>query len=156
MGCEGVHARVARWFVFKPKISIWVNFGGPYIDWKMLIYFLATVFGIVYRHLGYFITILYILCSFGTFYRFWVSFTKKNLATQVQAGPEQLIFRADTFPRRKVLLKVLLKAFLKASRLRPHIFVTNISMMHGHDSDEDDFADVRASRRRIQRDQIVL
>jgi hypothetical protein len=21
--------RVARWFVFKPKISIWVNFGGP-------------------------------------------------------------------------------------------------------------------------------
>jgi hypothetical protein len=22
-------ARVARWFVFKPKIPIWVNFGGP-------------------------------------------------------------------------------------------------------------------------------
>jgi hypothetical protein len=22
--------RVARWFVFKPKIPIWVNFGGPY------------------------------------------------------------------------------------------------------------------------------
>jgi hypothetical protein len=22
-------ARVARWFVFKPKIQIWVNFGGP-------------------------------------------------------------------------------------------------------------------------------
>jgi hypothetical protein len=21
--------RVARWFVFKPRISIWVNFGGP-------------------------------------------------------------------------------------------------------------------------------
>jgi hypothetical protein len=21
--------RVARWFVFKPKIPIWVNFGGP-------------------------------------------------------------------------------------------------------------------------------
>jgi hypothetical protein len=24
-----VFNRVARWFVFKPKISIWVNFGGP-------------------------------------------------------------------------------------------------------------------------------
>jgi hypothetical protein len=23
------HIRVARWFVFKPKIPIWVNFGGP-------------------------------------------------------------------------------------------------------------------------------
>jgi hypothetical protein len=23
--------RVARWFLFKPKIPIWVNFGGP---WK--------------------------------------------------------------------------------------------------------------------------
>jgi hypothetical protein len=22
-------SRVARWFVFKPKIPIWVNFGGP-------------------------------------------------------------------------------------------------------------------------------
>jgi hypothetical protein len=21
--------RVARWFVFKPKIPIWINFGGP-------------------------------------------------------------------------------------------------------------------------------
>jgi hypothetical protein len=22
--------RVARWYIFKPKIPIWVNFGGPY------------------------------------------------------------------------------------------------------------------------------
>jgi hypothetical protein len=22
--------RVARWFIFKPKILIWVNFGGPW------------------------------------------------------------------------------------------------------------------------------
>jgi hypothetical protein len=34
--------RVARWFIFKPKIPIWVNFGGPYIDGKMLIYFMAV------------------------------------------------------------------------------------------------------------------
>jgi hypothetical protein len=24
-------SRVARWFLFKPKIPIWVNFGGPEI-----------------------------------------------------------------------------------------------------------------------------
>jgi hypothetical protein len=24
----GVQCRVARWYVFKPKIKIWVNFGG--------------------------------------------------------------------------------------------------------------------------------
>jgi hypothetical protein len=26
-----IHARVARWFIFEPKIPIWVNFGGPWI-----------------------------------------------------------------------------------------------------------------------------
>jgi hypothetical protein len=26
---QGFESRVARWFVFKPKIQIWVNFGGP-------------------------------------------------------------------------------------------------------------------------------
>jgi hypothetical protein len=33
--------RVVRWFIFKQKIPIWVNIGGPYVDGKMLIYFLA-------------------------------------------------------------------------------------------------------------------
>jgi hypothetical protein len=28
---SSVRTRVARWFIFKPKIPIWVNFGGPYI-----------------------------------------------------------------------------------------------------------------------------
>jgi hypothetical protein len=53
--------RVARWFIFKPKIPIWVSFGGPKIV-KMLIYFR-------YGHLEYFtdvwgycMTIWYILC----------------------------------------------------------------------------------------------
>jgi hypothetical protein len=29
---SGFHlrSRVARWFIFKPKIAIWVNFGGPW------------------------------------------------------------------------------------------------------------------------------
>jgi hypothetical protein len=33
--------RVARWFIFKPKISILENFGGPYVDGKMLLYLMA-------------------------------------------------------------------------------------------------------------------
>jgi hypothetical protein len=47
-------SRVARWFVFKPKILIWVNFGGPkngkywYILWS---------FKIFYSHLVYFMAI---------------------------------------------------------------------------------------------------
>jgi uncharacterized membrane protein (DUF106 family) len=48
-------------------------------DWKMLIYILWP-FGIFYRHLGYFMTIWYILCSFGTFSQVLVSCPKKNLA----------------------------------------------------------------------------
>jgi hypothetical protein len=29
IGINGKGSRAARWFVFKPKIPIWVNFGGP-------------------------------------------------------------------------------------------------------------------------------
>jgi hypothetical protein len=59
----------ARWLISKPKIPIWVNFGGScnekcwYICWP---------FGPFYGHLGYFVTIWYILRSFGTFFRLLV------------------------------------------------------------------------------------
>jgi hypothetical protein len=58
--------RVARWFIFKPKIPIWVNFG----DWKLFIHFLAIwnilqTFGIFYGHLVHFVFIWYILSGFG-------------------------------------------------------------------------------------------
>jgi hypothetical protein len=45
-----VFGRVARWFVFKPKIPIWVNFGGPENGkyWS---------FGIFYGHSVYFMAI---------------------------------------------------------------------------------------------------
>jgi hypothetical protein len=43
--------------------------------------------GIFYRHLGYFITLWYILCSSGTFFPVLVSCTKKNLATLVVVHP---------------------------------------------------------------------
>jgi hypothetical protein len=40
--------RVARWFVFKPKIAIWVNFGGP---WNGKCWYLLLPFGIFYGNL---------------------------------------------------------------------------------------------------------
>jgi hypothetical protein len=71
------------WFVFKPKIPIWVFFGGPWIGKYLCI---LWPFGIFYGDLGYFVTILYILCSFGTFFPVLVSCTKNNLATLVRRG----------------------------------------------------------------------
>jgi hypothetical protein len=44
--------RVARWFVFKPKIQIWVNFGGPWNEKN----------GIFHGPLEYITAIWYILC----------------------------------------------------------------------------------------------
>jgi hypothetical protein len=69
--------RVARWFLFKPKIPIGVNFGGPQIGKCWYVYYLAIwnslqTFGIFYDHLVYFVFI---------FSLFLVSWTKKNLAT---------------------------------------------------------------------------
>jgi hypothetical protein len=57
--------RVARWFVFKPKIPIWVNFAGScygksrYILWP---------FGLLYSHWKYFMVIWYILWWFVIFF----------------------------------------------------------------------------------------
>jgi hypothetical protein len=79
--------RVARWHIFKPKISIWVNFGEScnercwYILWP---------FGILYGYLVYCMVIgyniwLYGICTY--FMVIWYIFhvlvrcTKKNLAT---------------------------------------------------------------------------
>jgi hypothetical protein len=44
------HVRVARWFIFKPKIPIWVNFGRA-LDWKNG--YTLWPFGIFYGHLGF-------------------------------------------------------------------------------------------------------
>jgi hypothetical protein len=61
-GFQHFLTRDARWFVFKPKIQNWVNFGGPfngkcrYILWP---------FGIFYDHLEYFMAIWYNLWPFG-------------------------------------------------------------------------------------------
>jgi hypothetical protein len=55
---------VARWFVFKPKIPIWVNFGG-YCNRKS--WYILWPFGLFYGHWKYFMAIWYILWSFGLF-----------------------------------------------------------------------------------------
>jgi hypothetical protein len=75
------HTRVARWYIFKPKIPIWVNFGGScngrclHIIWPFGIPILWPFgipilwpFGIFYGHLVYFMAIWSILWSFGLFY----------------------------------------------------------------------------------------
>jgi hypothetical protein len=56
----------ARWFIFKPKISIWVNFEGP---WNGKCRYILWPLGIFD---GHFMTICYIFVYiFGTFFRFW-------------------------------------------------------------------------------------
>jgi hypothetical protein len=53
-------SRVARWFVFKPKIPIWVNFGGACYGKSIL-----RPSEIFYGHLVYFVVIWYIFPRFG-------------------------------------------------------------------------------------------
>jgi hypothetical protein len=69
-----VTTRVARWFLFKPKITILENIGGSLIV-KCL--YILWPFGIFYGHLVYFMTAWYIFCSFGTFFPVLVSRNKK-------------------------------------------------------------------------------
>jgi hypothetical protein len=65
--------RVARWYIFKPKIPIWENFGR---SWN----------GRCYGHLGYFthghlvysVAIWYILLSFSIFSPFWYMYQEKS------------------------------------------------------------------------------
>jgi hypothetical protein len=76
-----VVARVARWFVFKPNIPIWVNFGGPYIGKLLYIYChlnILWIFGVFYDHLVHFVFIWYIFSGLGIMHQ-------ENLATLVVA-----------------------------------------------------------------------
>jgi hypothetical protein len=72
-------SRVARWYIFNPKIPIWVNFGASCNArcWYILcpfglftaIWYILWPFRIIYGHLVYFFLFWYICCA------------KKNLAT---------------------------------------------------------------------------
>jgi hypothetical protein len=83
-GGEKVQDRVARWYVFEPKIQIRESFGGPwnekswYILWPFGIRMLHQ-FGICYDH-------SVIFGQFGIISPVLVFKKKKNLATPVQEG----------------------------------------------------------------------
>jgi hypothetical protein len=70
--------RVARWHIFKPKIPIWVNFGGSY-NGRCL--YIICPFGLFYGYLVYFVALWYILWLFGIYFPVMVCCTTKNLAT---------------------------------------------------------------------------
>jgi hypothetical protein len=56
--------RVARWYIFKPNIPIWVYFGGLK---NGKCWFILCAFGIFDSHLVYLVAIGYILWPLGTF-----------------------------------------------------------------------------------------
>jgi hypothetical protein len=77
-----VVANVARWYIFTPKISIWVNFGKScngtcWYFYANLFYFKAIMV--------HFMAIRYILWSFSNFSPVLVCCTENNLATLVVA-----------------------------------------------------------------------
>jgi hypothetical protein len=59
-----LYLRVARWYIFKPKIPIWVNFGGP---WNGKGWYIIWPFGIHYGHLEYIIKIQHLLGLTGIY-----------------------------------------------------------------------------------------
>jgi hypothetical protein len=68
MGCQKItnvlKTRVARCYIFKPKIATWVNF--VVLQWKRVVYFTA-VWSIL-RPFGIFGAIWYIFSRFGILY----------------------------------------------------------------------------------------
>jgi hypothetical protein len=72
---DDAQSRVARWLIFKPKIPIWVNFGGSCIERCWFLY--------VYGHLVYFKAIRYSLRPCGVvtylecFFPFWYVVPRK-------------------------------------------------------------------------------
>jgi hypothetical protein len=63
-----ISSRVARWFVFKPKIPIWVNFGGPCNGKCCYIGSILRQLETFYCHLVYSVVIWYIFPCFGILY----------------------------------------------------------------------------------------
>jgi hypothetical protein len=74
--------RVARWYIFRPKIQIWVNFGVS-CKWKMSVNFM---------------TIWSIFLPFGIFYGLLVYFSSFSNLYQEKSGnsAEMLVHRVDT------------------------------------------------------------
>jgi hypothetical protein len=67
--------KVATWFVFKPKIQIWVHFGG-YCNGRCLFY----------GHLVHFTVFWYILWTFGIFCGNLLYFSRFGILYQEKSG----------------------------------------------------------------------
>jgi hypothetical protein len=68
---RSINTRVARWYIFKPNIPVWVNFGGPgmeYVGIFMAILSIVQPNGIFYG-IWSIVVIWYIFPSFGMLYR---------------------------------------------------------------------------------------
>jgi hypothetical protein len=72
--------KVARWYIFKRKIQIWVNFRG---SCNRRCWYILRPFGLFYGHLPYFVDIWYISWLFGIYFPILVCCSDKNLATLV-------------------------------------------------------------------------
>jgi hypothetical protein len=73
-----IEIRVARWYIFIPKIPVWVYFGGPWNGYFMIICNILLPFGKLYGHWVYYVVIWYISPRFGMLQK------KKNLATLIE------------------------------------------------------------------------
>jgi hypothetical protein len=77
-----IWSRVARSFIFKPKIQIWVNFGGSCNGRFCYIYILW--------HLANFPTIRYILLHYGIFYGHLIYFPRFGILCHEKSGKPDL------------------------------------------------------------------
>jgi hypothetical protein len=86
---KGFYTRVARWYIFKPKIQDWVYFGRP---WNRQRWYILWPFGIFQNHLVCFMAIWYILWSFGKIFpRFDVLYIVKS-GNPVLHHPSEKVF----------------------------------------------------------------
>jgi hypothetical protein len=74
LGSAQQGSRVARWFVFKPKIQIWANFGGSCTG---RCWFILWTRGPFWGHFLDFMDISYSLWLFGIFFPFWYFVPRK-------------------------------------------------------------------------------
>jgi hypothetical protein len=106
-GRQSETIRVARWYIFKPKITIWVYFGGA---WNGKVWYSLTKV----LNLEYFTAVRYILWQFGIlcdrlvyFSPVLVCFAKKDLATLETVSDITVNHSAVVGSRLPQLLKIL-------------------------------------------------